>query len=124
MNGGELRVDATKKIIVVNGKDKTDSIVSYQFHGSKCDIIYNSSSRVYSYNSNNIRILSLKQIINPGEVIFKYKGKVITDITKIHNKQIASTNKTPAYNLQYQNICKQNILSHNNSKQTTNTHRT
>ena len=85
MNGGELRVDATKKIIVVNGKDKTDSIVSYQFHGSKCDIIYNSSSRVYSYNSNNIRILSLKQIINPGEVIFKYKGKVITDITKIHN---------------------------------------
>jgi len=85
MNGGELRVDATNKIIVVNGKDKTDSIVSYQFRGSKCDVIYNSSSRVYSYNSNNIRILSLKQIINPDDVIFKYKGKTITNIIKIHN---------------------------------------
>lgn len=85
MNGGELRVDVTNKLIVINGKDKTDSIFSYQFRGGKCDVIYNSSSRVYSYNSNNIQILTLKQIINPDEIIFKYKGKTITDIIKIHN---------------------------------------
>lgn len=97
MNGGELRLDTTKKLIVVNGKDKTDSVVSYQFRGSKCDVIYDNSSRVYSYNSNNVRILNLKQIINPDEVIFKYKGKTITNIVQIHNfgefYRIIRTNK-------------------------------
>ena len=40
-------------LIIVNGKDKTDSIVSCNFRGGKCDIVYNSGSRVYSYNSTN-----------------------------------------------------------------------
>ena len=41
-------------IVIINGKDKTDSIVSCNFHGGKCDIVYNSGPRVYSYNSTNV----------------------------------------------------------------------
>ena len=70
-------------LIIVNGKDKTDSIASCNFRGGKCDIIYNSGPRVYSYNSNNVRILKLIQEIDPKSVIFKAKGRTYTEIDQI-----------------------------------------
>ena len=70
-------------LIIVNGKDKTDSIVSCNFRGGKCDIVYNSGSRVYSYNSTNVRILKLIQEIDPQSVIFKAKGRTYTEIDRI-----------------------------------------
>ncbi len=72
-----------QQLIIVNGKDKTDSIVSYKQHGSKCDIIYQSGPRVYSYNISNVHVLELQKTIDPKTVIFKAKGCVITDIDQI-----------------------------------------
>lgn len=43
-------MDTSKQLIIVNEIDKTDSIVSIRFRGSKCDIVFKNSSRVYSYN--------------------------------------------------------------------------
>ena len=78
-------MDSSKQIIVVNGKDKTESIVSLQYHGSKCDVIFDNSSRVYSYNSSNVRIIKLKQTIDPNAIIFKYKGSIIADIEQVRD---------------------------------------
>lgn len=36
-------MDASKQLIIVNGKDKTESIVSTQFRGRKCDVTYYNS---------------------------------------------------------------------------------
>ena len=60
-----------QKLIIVNGKDKTDSIVSCQMVGSKVNIVFSNTPRVYSYNSSNVRFLSLRQKIEPNTVIFK-----------------------------------------------------
>lgn len=73
----------TEALVIVNGKDKTDSIVSCNFCGGKCDIVYTSSARVYSYNSANVRVLKLIQQIDPQSVIFKAKGRIITEIDQI-----------------------------------------
>ena len=70
-------------LIIINGKDKTDSIVSCHFRGGKCDIVYNSGPRVYSYNSTNVRILKLIQEIDPKSVIFKAKRRTYTEIDRI-----------------------------------------
>ena len=70
-------------IVIVNSKDKTDSIVSCNFHGGKCDIVYNNSARVYSYNSINVRVLKLIQEIDPKSVIFKAKGYTHAEIDRI-----------------------------------------
>lgn len=78
-------MDSSKQIIVVNGKDKTESIVSLQYHGSKCDVVFDNSSRVYSYNSSNVRITKLKQTIDPNAIIFKYKGSIIADIEQVRD---------------------------------------
>ena len=78
-------MDPSKQLIIVNEKDKTESIVSFRFYSGKCDVVFNNSPRVYSYNSSNIQILKLKQVIEPNAVIFKYKGAIIADIDQIHD---------------------------------------
>ena len=78
-------MDSSKQLIIVNGKDKTESIVSLQYHGSKCDVVFDNSSRVYSYNSSNVRIIKLKQTIDPNAIIFKYKGSIISDIEQVRD---------------------------------------
>ena len=70
-------------LIIVNGKDRTDSIVSCNFRGGKCEIVYNNSPRAYPYNSTNVRILKLVQEIDPKSVIFKSKGRTYTEIDRI-----------------------------------------
>ena len=78
-------MDASNRLIIVKGKDKTDSIASFRMRGNKCEIIYDNSSQVFSYNKCNVRIISLKRIIDPQTVIFKYNGKIITDISSIRD---------------------------------------
>ena len=73
----------TDALIIVNGKDKTDSIVSCDLRGGKYDIVYNGGPRVYSYNSTNVRILKLIQTIDPKAVIFKANGRTISEIDQI-----------------------------------------
>lgn len=78
-------MDASKQLIIVNGKDKTESIVFFQFYGDKCDVVFDDSARVYSYNSHKVQLIKLKQIIDPSTVIFKYKGDVVTNIEQIRD---------------------------------------
>ena len=58
-------MNTQKQRIIVNGKDKTDAIVSYQFAGEKCNVIYNNSDRVYSYNREKVRVIPLCKSIDP-----------------------------------------------------------
>lgn len=73
------------QLIIINGKDRTDSIHSFQFHGDKCDIVFNNSSQVYSYNQSCIQVFKLKQTINPHQILFKYKETILSDIEKIND---------------------------------------
>ena len=70
---------------IVNGKDKTESIVSFRNRGNKCDVVFDNSSRIYSYSSRNIRIIELKQTIDPNAIIVKYKGSIIADIEQVRD---------------------------------------
>jgi len=42
--------------IIVNGVDKTDSILTYGKNNGKIDITYKSNGKTYSYNENNVQI--------------------------------------------------------------------
>ena len=83
VKAGDCMQYGIDSLIIVNGKEKTDSIVSCNFRGGKCDIVYNGSSRVYSYNSTNVRILKLVKEIDPKSVIFKAKGYTYAEIDQI-----------------------------------------
>lgn len=76
-------MDTRKQILIVNGKDKSDSVSSFQFANGKCDIVYTNSPRVYSYNSNNVKLLKLQKAIDPGRVILSVKSSVIFDVDQL-----------------------------------------
>lgn len=78
-------MDSSKELIIVNGKDKTDSIASYCYVGNKCDVVYTNSPRTYSYNRYNVRVLNLRRLIDPNTVIFKHKGSIISNIDQIRD---------------------------------------
>lgn len=72
-----------QKLIIINGKDRTDDLLSCKTVGSKVNIVFNNSPQVYTYNTSNVHCLSLKQRIDPRTVIFKAKGHAYSDLAAI-----------------------------------------
>ena len=47
-------MDARKHLIIIKGKDQTDSVSSFQFHDGKCEVVYTSApNKTYSFQSSN-----------------------------------------------------------------------
>lgn len=76
-------MNAHKQLLIANGEDKTDSVISFQFEGGKCHVQYSNAAKVYSYNANNVQILKLKRKIDPQNVIVIVKDRQIIGIEEI-----------------------------------------
>ena len=77
-------MDARKHLIIIKGKDQTDSVVSFQFHDGKCEVVYtNAPSKTYSFQSSNVEILSLQKKIDPAQVIVTANGQTISGIDEL-----------------------------------------
>ena len=67
-------MDRERYLILINGQDKTDSVKEFRPCGDACDIIYTSSSQVYHYQGGKVKILELRQRIDPTGLIVTVKG--------------------------------------------------
>ena len=77
-------MDARKHLIIIKGKDQTDSVASFQFHDGKCEVVYTSApNKTYSFQSSNVEILPLKKKIDPAQVIVTVNGQTISGIDEI-----------------------------------------
>ena len=76
-------MDTRKQLLFVNGEDKSDSIASFSLTDGKCAIIYNSSPKVYVYNSSNVQLLNLQTNIDTKKVIVSINDSVITNIDQL-----------------------------------------
>ena len=77
-------MDARKHLIIIKGKDQTDSVASFQFHDGKCEVVYTSApNKTYSFQSSNVEILPLKKKIDPAQVIVIANGQAISGIDEI-----------------------------------------
>ncbi len=73
-----------KQLIIIDGKDKTDSIASISCTSDgKCQVRFEGSLKVYSYNSYNIKILKPVRTIDPSSVIVYVKGDSWNNVEKI-----------------------------------------
>lgn len=70
-------------LIVIDNKDKTESIDSFQLCGNKCEIIYKNSAKVYRYNRCKVKILELKEKLVPEKIVFRYQGSAVNNIRDI-----------------------------------------
>ena len=77
-------MDARKHLIIIKGKDQTDSVASFQFHDGKCEVVYTSApNKTYNFQSSNVQILPLKKKIDPARVIVTVNGQTISGIDEI-----------------------------------------
>lgn len=77
-------MNVQKRLIIIKGKDKTDSVASFRFHDGKCDVVYTSSpGRIYSFQNRNVEILPLKKQIDPAQVIVTANGQTFGKIDEI-----------------------------------------
>ena len=76
-------MDTHNQLLVIKGEDKTSSVVSYKLENGKYNIQYSNSSKVYSYNEQNVQILNLQKVIDPQGVIVVANGNHIKEIDKI-----------------------------------------
>ena len=77
-------MDARKHLIIIKGKDQTDSVASFQFHDGKCEVVYTSApNKTYNFQSSNVEILPLQKKIDPAQVIVIANGQAISGIDEI-----------------------------------------
>ena len=77
-------MDARKHLIIIKGKDQTDSVASFQFHDRKCEVVYTSApNKTYGFQSSNVEILPLQKKIDPAQVIVIANGQAISGIDEI-----------------------------------------
>ena len=79
-------MDARKHLIIIKGKDQTDSVASFQFRNGKCEVVYTSApNKTYSFQSSNVEILPLKKKIDPAQVIVDvYKRQILSTGKRIY----------------------------------------
>ena len=73
-------MDTSRHLILINGEDKTDSIVSCQPHGNKCDVVYNNSTRTYSYNIEKCGVPLLRIRTNESDIEQRIVTKLETSL--------------------------------------------
>ena len=77
-------MDARKHLIIIKGKDQTDSVASFQFHDGKCEVVYTSApNKTYRFQSGNVEILPLQKKIDPAQVIVTANGQTISGIDEL-----------------------------------------
>lgn len=76
-------MDREKCLILINGKDKTDSVEDFRPCGDACDVIYASSPKVYHYQGGKVKILELRQRIDPAGLIVTVKGVRMPQVDEI-----------------------------------------
>lgn len=95
-------MDREKYLILINGQDKTDSVKEFQPCGDACDVVYTSSPKVYHYQGGKVKILELRQRIDPIGLIVTVKGIRVTQIDEILDfgsfyRMICTGKKTLSY---------------------------
>lgn len=79
-----MPMDARKHLIIIKGKDQTDSVANFQFRNGKCEVVYTSApNKTYSFQSSNVEILPLQKKIDPARVIVTVNGQTISGIDEI-----------------------------------------
>jgi primosomal protein N' len=76
-------MNTRKQLLIVNGKDKSDSVASFHFANGKCEVVYTSSAKVYSYNASNVHILDFQKTIDPQSVIITARDSRISGVDQL-----------------------------------------
>lgn len=77
-------MDPRKRLIIIKGKDQTDSVASFRFHDGRCEVVYTSApNKTYDFQSGNVEIMPLQKKIDPAQVIVTANGQTISGMDEL-----------------------------------------
>lgn len=76
-------MDEEKYVVLINGQDKTNSVKSFRFQDSICEVIYIGSSKIYHYHKDKVQILQLQQHIDPSRLIVIARGNQLKGVDMV-----------------------------------------
>lgn len=76
-------MDSQKYMLLINGKDKTDSVASFRFQGGMCEVVYTSSPKPYRYHAEKVQILKVQRRIDPAQFIITVDGNPFSPVDEI-----------------------------------------
>ena len=76
-------IELDKYLILINGKDKTDSVASFHFQDGMCEVIYSSSPKPYHYRAEKVQLLKVHSRIDPSQFIITVNGNPFSQVDEI-----------------------------------------
>ena len=77
-------MDSRKNLVIIKGKDKTESILSLSFNNGECSVVYsNHPEKVYFYSSKSVKCFSLIQKIDKPKDLIIVDGQIVSDISEL-----------------------------------------
>lgn len=70
-------------LILVKDEDKTQDIARCEYKNGKYEVVFNSSSRIFSYSYLNVRWIRNPQNIDTTSIKISHNGKILFDIRQI-----------------------------------------
>lgn len=76
-------MDRTMQLIIIDGKDKTDSIAAWKKKDEYYYVTFHNTPKQYRYRMDHVEILKLKQEIDPSDVIPVLRGTPLHAVQRI-----------------------------------------
>lgn len=76
-------MDGKKYMLLINGQDKTDSVASFRFQDGMCEVVYNSSPKLYHYRAEKVQLLKVQSRIDPSQFIITVDGNPFSQVDEI-----------------------------------------
>lgn len=71
-------MDPQKYLILIKGKDQTDSVASFRFRDGACEISYLSApNKIYRFQSSNVEVLPLQKRLDPAQFVVAVNGQTL-----------------------------------------------
>ena len=76
-------MDSQKYMLLINGQDKTDSVASFRFQDSMCEVVYATSPKTYRYRAEKVQLLKVQSRIDPSQFIITVDGNPLSQVDEI-----------------------------------------
>ena len=70
-------------LILINGKDKSDSVSSFRFQNDMCQVVYHGSSKPYHYRAEKVQVLEVQDRLDPSQLIITADGTPLLQVDEI-----------------------------------------
>ena len=76
-------ISHTRDLILVDGKDRTDSVAEVRFVSDMCEVVYAGSATPYHYRRSRVQVLKFRQQLDPAEWLVTVRGRPLQQVKAI-----------------------------------------